>query len=73
MSTRLEPQRSELEAWQDGVVNIHTPIPFEYANWAYWYLGYDDPMIRVGDIVTNGVIQKITDACVLRLKELDDE
>jgi hypothetical protein len=69
----VEPPREFIEEWEGGDFNVYRPIAWQYAAWAYWYLGYDDPMIRASDPVTNGMIQKITDACVLRLKELDSE
>jgi hypothetical protein len=70
---RIEPAVSVMQQWAEGLVDIHIPIPAEYGNWAYWYLGYDDPDFRAGEPVTNGMIMKMTDACILRLKELADE
>lgn len=69
----VEPSREFIQQWADGVYNVYQPLAWEYAAWACWYLGYDDPLITADDIVTNGMIQKITDACVLRQKEFDRE
>jgi hypothetical protein len=69
----IEPPREFIEEWAGGDFNVHRPLAWQYVAWAYWYLGYDDPMLRAYDIITNGVIVKLTEACVLRLKELDNE
>lgn len=67
---RIEPPKQELEEWATGLRNTNVPVAAQYANWAYWYLGFDEPDFRVGDVLTNGCICKITEACSLRLKEL---
>jgi hypothetical protein len=69
----VEPPLDYIQQWAEGTYNVYRPLAWQHAAWACWYLGYDDPDIRVGDVVTNGMIQKITDACVLRLKELNNE
>lgn len=69
---RIEPTRHELEEWALGYRNMCFPVVNSHANWAYWYLGYDDPDFYSGDILTNIVIVRLTEACSLRLKELDD-
>ena len=73
MKVGVEPSRAFMEEWAGGDGNVYQPLAWQWAAWAYWYLGYDDPLIREGDIVTNGMIVKLSTACALRLLELDNE
>lgn len=71
--TRTEPDKDEMIEWASGLRNCQMIIAYEWANWAYWYLGFDDPAFTSGDLVVNEALCKLTEACRLRLRELADE
>lgn len=67
----VEPTQDFIELWASGLADIYGAyIPAQYANWAYWYLGYDSPDFRGGEIVINEAIYKLTQACRLKLSEV---
>lgn len=70
---RIEPDSKEMIAWASGLRNCMEPIAGQWVNWAYWYLGFDEPDFQYGDVVINEAICKLTEACRLRLRELADE
>lgn len=68
--TRVEPKYEEMVEWATGLRDCYRPTAYEWINWAYWYLGYDDPEFKACETVINEAICKLTEACRLRLKEL---
>lgn len=67
---RVEPPEGYLEDWASGLANVAMRIPYQYVNWAYWYLGFDDPDFKVGGVVINEAVVKLTVASRLRLEEI---
>ena len=67
---RAEPNPYEMELWASGLRDTYEPIACEWINWAYWYLGYDDPQFGPRECVINESVCKLTEACRLRLKEV---
>lgn len=70
---RVEPASSEMIEWASGTRDCYKPIAYQWVNWAYWYLGFDDPEFNPGGVVINEAICKLTVACRLRLSELTND